>query len=435
MNLAIRATFAFCAAFLACAPGTRAQSATFDWWITPPPSGTRAAWAVKSDDGPGTMPKLMMLVREAKPDVYAPSNEIRKSQLLTFEVDCSLEKVRPLEIAVYSAYFAPSGTQIPPPNWTVFAKTGEVAAVAKSYCSKVFPAGQTPERTDIAGAQRWLDAMLPKPKATPVPPTTSTFELVGRMSKGQPVDIWLDTSSIKREGNLATAWTYEAWEGGWMKLLNGKTNLAQPSTWQLHEIECGAPLRKRVLWFQTLNPDMTPASTRDENAAPFSTITSVSDTNASLLAQRVCNNKPLTFSAKYAGSASQLAFARYGAWDFVKVQAPRFQYPAVAQVDLGPTIRIRENDRTYTYEGTFKRAGAGNTYSGEFLYSGGQTTKAELKVKGISEGSLLVERSDREGDYAFPVNGTKAATGVPQWARHRDDYTATLLEPATITLK
>ncbi len=420
---------------LAAAGGAHAQPTTFDWWITPPPTGTQAAWAVKSEGVPGARPQLMMLVREAKPAIYTPGTDIRKSQMLTFDVDCAMEKARPIEIAVYSAYFDLSGTQTPPPNWAAFAKMGEVAAVAKSYCSKVLPAGQTPQRTDIAGAQRWLDAMIPKPKAPPAPPATSTFELVGRMSKGQPVDIWLDASTIKREGNLATAWTYEAWEGGWMKLINGKTNLAQPSTWRLHEIECGKTLRKRVIWFQTLNPDMTPARTHDENAAPFGALSAMSGANDSVLAQRVCNNKPLTFSAKYTGSASQLAFARYGAWEFVKVQAPRFQYPAVTRVDLGDTIRIRENDRTFTYEGTFERSGADNHYTGEFVYAGGQTGRAELTVKGISDGQLLIERSDREGAYGFPVTNGKAGKGVIQWARHRDDYSATLLEPAAITLK
>ena len=47
----------------------------------------------------------------------------------------------------------------------------------------------------------------------------------------------------------------------------------------------------------------------------------------------------------------------------------------------------------------------------------------------------LIDRSDREGDYAFPVSAGKAATGIPQWNRHRTDNTVTLLEPATITQK
>ena len=56
-------------------------------------------------------------------------------------------------------------------------------------------------------------------------------------------------------------------------------------------------------------------------------------------------------------------------------------------------------------------------------------------MKGISDGVLLIARSDRDGDYGFPVANGKAATGIPQWNRQRTDNTVTLLEPATITLK
>ena len=435
MHSVNRAALAIGALLLVSAPSGHAQPAAFDWWITPGPSGAQAAWAVKSERGAGEMPQLMMLVREAKPAIYAPGTDIRKSQLLTFDVDCSLEKARPLEIAVYSAYFDLSGTQTPPPNWTAFAMMGEVTAVAKSYCSKVLPAGQTAERATIAAAQAWLDAMIPKPKPEPKPPVTSNFELVGHMSDAQPVDIWLDASATTREGALAKAWTFEAWEGGWIKLANGKMNIDRPAAWRLHEIECGATLRVREIWRQQFAPSMTPVNTVASPSSPFSTLTPVSDTNTFMLAQRVCNNRPLTFSAKYTGSASQLAVSRYVAGEFVKVQAPRFPYPAVAQVDLGPTIRIRENDRTSVYEGIFTRSGTDNYYSGEFTYASGQKTKANLRVKGIFDGMLLIDRSDREGDYGFPVANGKAATGIPQWNRHRTDYTVTLLEPVTITLK
>lgn len=415
--------------------GAAAQTTTPEYaWTQSRVSLTRAyAWAVKTRSEQG-FPQVMVLGRDNRAGTL-PGERLRSSAVFTFEVDCPKTKARVVEQAAYDSAFAETGRRATTLPWMGIGLLPDGGDEITAFCSAPDAPRPQAKMATIAAAQVWLDAMIPKPRPEPVPPVTSNFELVGRVSKAQPVDIWLDVSSIKREENLATAWTYEAWEGGWIKLANGRMNINNPSTWRFHEVECGATLRTRAIWFQTLNPDMTPASTRNESAAAFSTITPVSDTNASMLAQRVCNNKPLTFSAKYVGSASQLAVSRYVAGEFVKVQAPRFPYPAVTQVDLGPTIRIRENDRTSTFEGVFTRSSAGNYYTGEFTYGSGQKTAANLTVKGISDGVLLIARSDREGDYGFPVANGKAATGIPQWNRQRTDNTVTLLEPATITLK
>ena len=410
---------------------------------TPPPeydwtqsrvSLTRAyAWATKARPEQG-FPQVMVLGRDDRSGT-TPGERLRSSAMFTFEVDCPKSNARLVEQVAYDAALAEAGRRATALPWMSIGLLADGGDEITAFCAAPDAPRPQAKKATIAAAQAWLDAMIPKPKPEPIPPVTSNFELVGRMSKAQPVDIWLDVSSIKREGKLATAWTYEAWEGGWIKLANGKMNIDRPSTWRLHEMECGATLRVREIWRQQLSPAMTPANTVASPSSPFSTITPVSDTNTSMLAQRVCNNNPLTFSAKYVGSASQLAVSRYVAGEFVKVQAPRFPYPAVTQVDLGPTIRIRENDRTYTFEGVFTRSGTGNYYTGEFTYQSGQKTAANLTVKGISDGVLLIARSDRDGDYGFPVANGKAATGIPQWNRQRTDNTVTLLEPATITLK
>lgn len=410
---------------------------------TPPPeyawtqsrvSLTRVyAWAVKARPEQG-FPQIMVLGRDDRSGT-APGERLRSSAMFTFEVDCPKSSARVVEQIGYDAAFAETGRRATALPWMGVDLLPDGGDEVTAFCAAPDASRPQAKMATIAAAQARLDAMIPKPKPEPVPPATSNFELVGRMSKAQPVDIWLDASAITREGALATAWVFEAWEGGWMKLINGKINIERPATWRLYEMECGATLRVREIWRQQLGPAMTPANTVASPSSPFNTLTPVSDTNTSILAQRVCNNRSLTFSARYSGSASQLAAARYVAGEFVKVQAPRFPYPAVTQVDLGPTIRIRENDRTYTYEGVFTRSGTGNYYTGEFTYQSGQKTAANLTVKGISDDVLLITRSDREGDYGFPVANGKAATGIPQWNRHRTDNTVTLLEPATITLK
>jgi hypothetical protein len=413
------------------------------WAQLPPPEyvwtqssvgSTQAfAWAVKSQPEQG-FPQVMVLGRDERSGAAA-GERVRSSAMITFEVNCLKSDARVVEQTAYDAAFAQTRQRTTTLPWMKVSMLADGAKEITAFCAAPDAPRPQAKTATIAAAQAWLDATIPKPKPEPKPPVTSNFELVGRMSDAQPIDIWLDAGAIKREGNLATVWTFEAWEGGWMKLANGRMNIDRPATWRLHEIECGATLRVREIWRQQLGPAMTPANTVASPSSPFNTLTPVSDTNTSMLAQRVCNNRPLTFSATYAGTASQLAVSRYAAGEYVKVQAPRFPYPTIAQVDLGPTIRIRENDRTSAYEGTFTRSGTGNYYSGEFTYESGQKTKANLAVKGISDGMLLIDRSDREGDYAFPVSAGKAATGIPQWNRHRTDNTVTLLEPATITQK
>jgi hypothetical protein len=115
---------------------------------------------------------------------------------------------------------------------------------------------------------------------------------------------------------------------------------------------------------------------------------------------------------------------------------PLMQKPAPQPVDLGPTIRIVDQNASWTYTGTFTRSGD-TTYSGKFEADGINPNPATLRVIGIRDGMLLIERTGTpEGLYAIPVsNGKVAGKGVASWERQNDEHSWTLVEPATITPK
>lgn len=435
MNLLSRRGEALALALLILSPEAIAQTGTFDWWVMPPPTGTQAAWAVKSEGNPGAMPQLMMLVREAKPAIYTPGTDIRKSQLLTFDVDCSLEKARPIEIAVYSAYFDLSGTQTPPPNWTAFAKMGEVAAVAKSYCSKVLPAGQTPKRADIAGAQRWLDAKIPQPITAPT--GALTFEYGGPLNSSQALDIWLETTTIKRDGEIAKAWIFEIWEPGWQPLQAGTTIAANPASWSLQEFTCGASPKVRQVWSAKLNGKLEITSSGDRYDQPRS----AGDSTYKSIALRVCNNRPLLFSETIKTDIRTLAASRYaGAGMAFGLGAVSFKgRPRPQAVDLGPTIRITQKDRNYSYIGAFTRESpASNVYKGQISFPDGKNAYAvTLTVEGVVGGRLILRRDNTfDGQMAIPLtDGKPSGKGIYAAYRHDDAYSWSLVEPAAVTLK
>ena len=435
MNLFNRSCQAFALVLLALSAPAAAQTAAFDWWTTSTPSHSKAAWAVKTDGKADALPQLMILVREAKPSGVVSGGDIRKTQLLTFDVDCQKSAARPFEVALYNQFFDPSGTQTVTKSWFPFTGAGYAGEAAKSYCAKTSPAGQTMQRFDITGAQRWLDSQLPR---NPVPPTgVLTFEYGGPLNSSQSLDLWLETSSIKREGNIAQAWVLEIWEDGWQAAQATTSIGTNPATWSLREFTCDASATTRETWAETLTNQL--ATIR--SAAKSDRARAASDVVLKSFQLRVCNNRSLLFSETIKADIKNLVASRYPlSRQRIGLGGVKFETkPRPQPVDLGNTIRITQKDKNYSYIGAFNRDGASpNIYKGQISFPNGKNAyPVTLTVVGIVEGQLMLRRDNTfDGQMAIPIaSGKPSGKGIYAAFRHDDTYSWSLVEPATVTLK
>lgn len=432
MNLLNRGGRALALALLALPAPASAQAAAFDWWIASAPPQSKAAWALKAEGAGDTAPQLMLLIREAKQTSAVSGGDVRKTQLLTFEVDCAKSSVRPLEAAVFNQSFDPSGTQPAKPSWFPFASAGYPGEAATSYCAKTSPARPPAERFDIAGAQRWLDDQLPR---KPVPPSgVLTFEYGGPLNSSQGLDLWLETSSIKRNGNTAQAWVLEIWQVGWQTAQAGTSVGASPATWKLREFSCEASAATRETWAETLSNQLSTV----RSAAKSDPLRPASDSALKSLLLRVCSNRPLLFSETIKADIKTLVASRYPyARQRLGLGGVKFETnPPPQPVDLGDTIRITQKDKNYSYIGAFTRERAGsNVYKGQISFPDGKNAyPVTLTVEGIAEGKLMLRRDNTfEGQMAIPLtNGKPSGKGVYAAFRHDDAYSWSLVEPATV---
>lgn len=432
MNLLNRRGEALALVLLALSPAASAQTGTFDWRTTEGPNGAPAAWAVKSEGGAGVMPQVMVLARQGQPG-SAPS--ARTSLLMAFEVDCTARKARAASLTRFNADFVQTSTQPASSPWMDFSTLGPSADSARAYCTKSPEVGQSAERHDLTGAQRWLDGKIPQPIAAPT--GVLTFEYGGPLNSSQPQDLWLETTTIKREGDTAKAWIIEVWEPGWQPLQAGTNIAANPASWSLQEFTCGASLKVREVWSAKLNGKLETTSSGDRYDQPRS----AGDSTYTSIALRVCNNRPLLFSETIKADIRTLAASRYaGAGMAFGIGARSYkERPRPQPVDLGPTIRITQKDRNYSYVGAFTRESADpNVYKGQISFPDGKNSyPVTLTVEGIVGGQLMLRRDKTfDGQMAIPlVDGKPSGKGVYAAFRHDDAYSWSLVEPATVTAK
>ena len=431
MNLLNRRGEALALVLLGLSPVASAQTGTFDWRTAEGPNGAPAAWAVKSEGTAGVMPQVMVLARQGQPG-SAPS--ARTSLLMAFEVDCTARKARAASLTRFNADFVQTSTQPASSPWMDFSTLGQSADSARAYCAKSPEAGQSVERHDLTGAQRWLDAKIPEPITAPT--GVLTFAYGGPLNSSQPQDLWLETTTIKREGDIAKAWIFQVWEPGWQPSQAGTNIAANPASWSLQEFTCGTGLKVREIWSANLNGKLETTSSGDRYNQPRS----AGDTYTSI-ALRVCNNRPLLFSETINADIRTLAASRYpGAGMAFGIGTKSFkERPRPQPVDLGPTIRITQKDRNYSYVGAFTRDSADpNVYKGQISFPDGKNSYAvTLTVEGIVGGQLILRRNKTfDGQMAIPLaNGKPSGKGIYAAFRHDDAYSWSLVEPATVTLK
>lgn len=429
----VKLTFsALALGFAALAPQASAQAAVFDWRPSEGPPGGKAAWAVKTEGGANELPQLMLMGHDVKPGP-TPGSEIRSTQLITFEIDCTEQMGRPLSMTLFEDY-AETGTRTPTASWVPFNRLGGGAAIARSYCEKAGPI-QTAERNDIIGAMRWLDDQVPR---KPIAPTGAlVFEYGGPLNSTQPLDLWLETSTIKREGDTAKAWIFQVWEPGWQPMQARSQIGANPASWKLQEFKCSANLQTRTIWSVDLNGKLETTRSNDK----YEQLQHTSDTTYGSIALRVCNKRPMLFSETLKGDIRTLVSKRYpGAGIALGLGATSYQdRPRPQSVDLGPTIRITQKDRNYSYVGIFTReAPESAVYSGQLSFPDGKNSyPAKLTVVGIVNGQLILRRNDTfEGQMAIPItNGKPTGKGVYAAFRHDDAFTWSLVEPSAIKPK
>lgn len=410
------------------------------WAQTPPPEyawskttsgSTRvAAWTVKSNQA-GALPQLMVLARDESAG-KTPGEWVRASALVTLEVNCANTTGRILEQVRYGANFAETGrrTQVSP--WTSFFQLAEGQVPAQRWCAAPGAPQPDAKTATIDAAQAWLDAMIPQRKPDPAPPKTANFEYAGFNSEAQHVDKWLDGASITREGKIASAWVFEAWQAGWKSTTLASIRNA-PARWMLYEFDCETKLYRGV-WFADLNAKLEIASTR---LTDYNKFVALNDQNLHQIGLRACNNRPILFSEKYSGDITSLVAAKYGAGAAVGSTVKPLPPPPVTRVDMGPTIRITARNKLYSYVGTFTGAGAGTDYSGDFMQADGTGKyRVALHVVGVIDGQLVIEQSGTVKDeLRIPVaNGKPSGKGISWNARDNDEYSWTLVEPATITV-
>lgn len=415
---------------LVAATGAWAQEAELSWTKINTAPGMAAAWAMKPAANPASHPQVIIVMRFTQPGA-TPGTDVRTSQAYTLEADCPAGKMRPVAHAIYSADFAL--TESPPTGseWATFAEYGEYGAIVNLACQTNNPAVLW--KTDVRGAQQKLDATIPKPKVPIAPPASSRFEYVGLSTNdSQPIDYWIDTNSITREGNIAKAWTVEIWISGWSRALS-----FPPITWRLREVECGQMLRERNTFWRQVNDDAVTGYDTERPDAKFST---GGDPNIDAIMKRVCNNRPLLFSRTIEGDLKTLVSRRYpGASEKLGSGIPLDKAPPAQRVDLGPTLRISEKDEHWSYTGTFTESSAGSgSYSGKFDAVGiDNPNPARLYVLGIVDGMLIIERQGTpKGQFAIPVtDGKVSGKGIATWNRDDDTYSWTLVEPTIIRPK
>ncbi len=407
------------------------QDAELGWTSIGTAADSAAAWTMKPAADSALKPQVIIVMRSATPGT-APGTDIRTSVMFRMEADCAAGKLRPKEQAAFGEDFIQISLTPVQNTWGNLAEFGELGGVVNHACV-------TPNRTiewqaDIKGAQQKLDAKIPKPKIPITPPASATFEYVGKSSVSyQPIQSWLDTASITREGNLAKAWSPNVWENGWSGVMN-----FSPITWRLHEFECVERPRERTLWSQDVGSDLKPG---DVLTAPDAKFEVAGDTNVKAMALRVCNNRPLLFSETIKGDLKTFISKRFiGASEKLASGVALERKPAPQLVDLGPTIRISEKDQYWSYSGTFTCQGGegSSTYTGVFQAEGiNNPNRATLYVRGIQDGKLIIDRQGTpEGEFAIPAaNGKSSGKGIASWNRADGAYSWTLVEPTTIKLK
>ena len=414
---------------LATAGPALAQEPQLDWSSIPTQSGLTAAWAVKPATA-ADKPRIFIVMRTSRE--AEPRTEIRESKVVAMDVDCAAGKVRPVYEKTYNAAYAETASEAVATDWVYLYAVGELGNIVSYHC-------RTPNppllwKADVMGAQQKLDAALPKLSFPPMPPQSGTFELVGDSGVAyQPYDIWLETTSITREGNLAKAWAADVWVNSWDALRSGNGSAV---TWRLYEIECVERPRTRNIFFEQYGQDLKDGSGYPTTVADAK-FSVAGDVNLKALALRVCNGRPLHFSETVKGDLKTLISTHYVGAAQKLGGPPLAKKPPAQPVDLGPTIRLVDQNPYWTYKGTFTRSGDSNSYTGKFEAEGINPLPATLSVVGIRDGRLLIERSGTPGGLmAFPVaNGKVSGKGVAYWERQNDEHSVTLVEPATITLK
>ncbi len=413
---------------LAASGNAWAQDGEPSWTSISTPSGMAAAWSAKPATDPAGKPQLTIVMRTAQPGASA-GTDIRASQVMAMDVDCAAGKVRPVSETMYNADFVQTGSTPVQSEWVYLAAIGELGGIARYYC--MTPNPPILWQADIKTAQQKLDAAIPKPRMPLLPPQSGTFEFIGDSGVSyQPYSLWLESASIKRDGNLAKAWVLEAWTNGWAGTFSGS-----PATWRLYELECAERPRERNVAFQQVNTDLTPSNTMEDTEDKFSV---AGDVNLKAMALRVCNNRPLLFSETIKGDVKALLSKRYvGASEKFGSGVPYASAPVLRPVDLGPTIRIVDKNAYWTYTGAFTRNGNSNSYTGNFEAEGINPLPTTLFVRGIRDGRLVIDRlGTPSGEYAIPVtNGKVSGKGVASWERANDDHSWTLVEPTMITVK
>lgn len=403
----------------------------YAWSKTTSGSTRVAAWTVKSNQA-GALPQLLVLGRDESAG-KKPGERVRTSVLVTLEINCTNTTGRIVEQVRYDANFVETARRTQATPWVSFFQLAEGQIPAQRWCAAP---GVTPPDTRTAtidAAQVWLDDMIAKPKPTPVPPQTVSFEYAGMTSDSVRVDRWLDVATMKRAGKVATVWVFEIQQAGWQTTAREAVR-NWPATWFLYEFDCDSELY-RGAWFAELGAKL---DTTRVMFTDYNKFTALNDKNLHQIRMRTCSNRPMLFSEKYAGDIKSLAALKYGAGpsvgSTVKPQAP----PVVTPVDLGPTIRISAKDKNYSYVGTFARIGTTNEYRGEFMQATGIGKYAvSLLVKGVINGELVIVQGGTITDeLRMPITeGKPSGKGISYNMRDRDDYSWTLVEPTTLGVK
>lgn len=408
-------------AMAAWGPAARAQEPNLSWNYVGVAGNATVGWALKTPAAQGTLPHYIIAADDRTP------GKLHNAQVATLEVDCAAKTVKPVALETYDGMFVKTGTRSATGGHAPF--QGQLAQAMTDLC-----AGASRETFQGSAVQAlaWLDER--HPAKTPTAPTgLLSFELAGTGSDMEGQHTWLETTSIKRDGDKATAWVFETWPNGWA-VSNGRYSIPAPMTWRRYDIQCGAKASIANTWFEQLSPTLASIKSQYVNSSNFS-----ADATYKQIILRVCNNRQMLFSKVFQGDVKALVSANYsGAAQAVQSTSTIRPDPQPQRVDLGPTIRITEKDGGNTYVSTFTRDGAGsNSYKGSTSLAGaGNPFNSTIHVRGLSNGMLILDRVGViTGQWAIPVAGGKASgEGIAYWRRDDDSYSWTLDEPDAITV-